>query len=79
MNKILSTLSVLAVVFALVLGTVQAARATGDDLRIIQTGETNLFAMDGAHNAVLGAPDRDIAPVVNFESYGLDGYRVSTQ
>ncbi len=79
MNKILSTLSVLAVVFALVFGTVQAARATGDDLSIVKTGQTNLFGIDNAHNSVLAASDRDNAPVVNFESYGLNGYRVSTE
>ncbi len=70
MNKILSALSVFALVFAMVFGTVQVARAfdSGGNLTVRTTGETNWFAIDNAHNST-SAHDRGSAPVANFESY----------
>ncbi len=79
MNKLISTLSVIAVVFALTLGTFSLALAEGDNLSIAVTGEANLFGGDWAHNSVVADRDRDSAPAVNFESYGLNGYRISTE
>ncbi len=81
MTKFLSVLSVIALVFALVLGTYTAARAIDQvDLATLNYGRTNIFGSDDAYNVAGMIPDRDtgfLAP--SFDYYGLHGTLSSTQ
>ena len=80
MNKrFLSTLSILAFAFALVLGFGAINYSNASELiPDSYPGQISLFGDDRAHNEVALTADRDVDSRPLFESYGLQGVRVST-
>ncbi|MGO9020522.1 MAG: hypothetical protein ACLQVJ_19455 [Syntrophobacteraceae bacterium] len=74
MNKKLFSLSIftIALAMAFVFSAPNVTRAASDNYNDQFVGITNLLGVDEAHNGA-GARDRDRAPVVNFQTYGLQG------
>ncbi len=81
MNKrLFSTLSILAFAFALVLGFGAINHSNANELiPESYAGQTSLFGDDQAHNSVGEVnADRDVATKPIFETYGLQGFKIST-
>jgi len=74
MNKKLFSLSIFAVALAMafVFSAPIVTMAASDNYNDQFVGITNLLGVDEAHYGI-GARDRDRAPVVNFQTYGLQG------
>ena len=76
MNKKLFSLSIFTIAFAMafVFSAPFGTMAASDNYNEPFIGSTNLFGVDEADNGAMARDrDRDIAPVLNFGSYGLQG------
>jgi len=75
MNKKLFGLSIFAIALAsvFVFTAPGGAVAASDNYNNAFVGSANLIGIDEADNAVAVDRDKDIAPVLNFQTYGLQG------
>jgi hypothetical protein len=77
MSKKLFSLSIFTItlVISFVFSAPGVTMASSDNYNAAFPGNSNLLGVDEAHSSVGALPDRDmdIAPGLNFQSYGLQG------